>query len=112
MMRIEGFILPSIDEIPFDCDMWRQLISRRPELQLYPEKTGINPFTKNQMVIAPNPDHAMVILDGRSVGSAFWSMSEETLVCISIESSALPMVLEWAKELRGEFHRETLGLAE
>jgi hypothetical protein len=56
------------------------------------------------MVIQPSPEVAEVVVDGVAVGDASWSMSEdEPLVDVSIERSALSLVLQWAAELGGEF---------
>ena len=52
-----------------------------------------------------------MILEGQPVGRVSWSMSEEPLVCVIVEQSAMPLVLEWAKELAGEFHKESWGIA-
>jgi hypothetical protein len=59
------------------------------------------------MTVRPPADAAEVLLGGRSVGDVYWSMSEEPLVNVSIEPSALPMVLEWAVALGGEFRPDT-----
>jgi hypothetical protein len=61
------------------------------------------------MTLPRHPAEPDVVIDGRKLGSAWWSMSEEPLVNVSVEPSALPLVLEWAKELGGEFQQENWG---
>jgi hypothetical protein len=62
-----------------------------------------NPFSGETMTVYPPPGSAHVLVDGRSVGEVSWSTSEEALVNVSVEPSALPLVQEWAVELGGEF---------
>ena len=64
------------------------------------------------MTLPSNEDSAEVLLEGQPVGQVYWSMSDEPLVCVVVEPSAMPLVLEWAKELQGEFHKESWGIAE
>ena len=58
------------------------------------------------MTIYPSPDAAEVIVNGATVGSVYWSMSDEPLVNVSIEPSAISLVQEWETALGGEFRRE------
>jgi hypothetical protein len=54
-------------------------------------------------MVPPPEDFAEVVLEGRVAGEVYWSMSEEPLINVRVEPSAMPMVLEWATELGGEF---------
>ena len=56
------------------------------------------------MTISPTADTAEVVLEGRSIGSVSWSMSEKPLVNVSIEPCGMPLVIEWTAALGGEFH--------
>ena len=56
------------------------------------------------MVMTPSRDDAAeVLLEGRVVGRAYWSMSDEPGVCVIVEPTAMSLVLQWAMELVGEF---------
>jgi len=110
-MRIEGTIRPTGDGIGFSREAWCQLVSRRPEFRRYPSRQCRNPFTGGTVTIPPHEDVAEVLLEGQPVGTVYWSMSDEPLVCLIVEQSAMPLVLEWAKELRGEFRKESWGIA-
>jgi hypothetical protein len=67
-----------------------------------------NPFKPGEfMTIRPAPDAAEVLADGRAVGDVSWSISDEPLVNVSIEPSAMRLVQEWAAALSGEFRTET-----
>jgi hypothetical protein len=46
-------------------------------------------------------------MSGETVGSVYWSMSEERLVNVNVEPSALALVREWATILGGEFRPDT-----
>jgi hypothetical protein len=70
-------------------------------------RQGINPFTREPMILRPTPDVAEVVVDGILMGDVSWSMSEdEPQVNVRVERSAMPLVLQWAAELGGEFHEE------
>ncbi len=111
-MRIEGTIRPTGDWTGFSREAWCQLVSRRPEFRRYPARQDRNPFTGGIWPHKPPDDVAEVLMGGRPVGDVYWSMSEEPLICVRIEPSAMPLVLEWAKELGGEFHKESWGTVE
>jgi hypothetical protein len=103
-MRIEGVILPTGDASGVTWEAWCELVRRRPEFRRPPPRQVTDPFTRQPTTIWPRPDVAEVLLEGRPVGDVWWTMSEdEPLVNVSVEPSTLPMVLEWAAELGGEF---------
>lgn len=91
-----------------DYDSWCRLIRDRPEFRRPPPRQANNPFTREPMVILPAQDAAEVVVDGKGVGDVYWSMSEdEPLVNVSVERLALPLILQWAAELGGEFHEDS-----
>jgi hypothetical protein len=102
LMRIEGSIKPT-GEIMLDRAAWCDLINKRPELRRPAPREGVNPFTKKPTVYRPSDDAAEVVLDGDVIGSASWSQSDEPLVNVSVVPAGLPLVHEWAAELRGVF---------
>jgi hypothetical protein len=102
-MRIEGAIHPVGEAARFSREAWRQLVSARPEFRRHQPKQARNPFTGGPMTVRSTPDTAEVVVEGRAVGEVYWSMSEEPLVNVSVEVSALPLVREWAEALGGEF---------
>ena len=102
-MRIEGAIYPVGDAARFGRGAWCDLVSARPEFRRFPPKQTRNPFTGEPMTVRPVPDAAEVVVEGRAVGEVYWSMSDEPLVNVSVEVSALPLVREWAEALGGEF---------
>jgi hypothetical protein len=106
-MRVEGAIQPSGNGSRVNREAWCQLVARRPEFRRPAPRQGINPFTREPMILRPTPDVAEVVVDGISVGNVGWSMSEDVpQVNVSVERSAMPLVLEWAQELGGEFHED------
>jgi hypothetical protein len=106
-MRVEGAILPAGNGSRVNREAWCGLIDSRPELRRPQPWQAINPFTREPMVVRPSDDVAEVVVDGMAVGDASWSMSEdEPLVNVSVQRSALPLVLQWAAELGGEFREE------
>lgn len=105
-MQVEGEILPVGNGSRVNRDEWCRLIDSRPEFRRPQPREVINPFTQEPMVIRPTPDVAEVVVAGAVVGSVGWSMSEdEPLVNVSVDRSALPLVLQWAAELGGEFRK-------
>jgi len=58
------------------------------------------------MTIQPTEDTADVIIGDRAVGWAHWSMSDEPLVVVRVEPSAIHFVQEWAAGMGGEFRQE------
>jgi hypothetical protein len=107
-MRVEGAIQPDGDGSGLNREAWCQLVARRPEFRRPEPRQGINPFTREPMIVRPTPDAAEVVVDGVSVGDVGWSMSEDVpQVNVSVERSAVPLVLQWATELGGEFHEES-----
>jgi hypothetical protein len=107
MKKLQGMIRPTTSTA-FNRDMWLEFIARRPELRSVRESRQVpNPFKPGElMTVHSNPDVADVAIDGCKVGYAHWSMSEEPLVVVSVDPVAEPLVLEWAKELGGEFRQE------
>jgi hypothetical protein len=101
-MKIEGSIQPA-GGVAFDRAAWCNLIDKRPELRHPSPREAINPFTKKPHIYRPPDDAAEVVLNGDVIGNASWSQSEEPLVNVSVEPAGLPLVQEWAAELRGVF---------
>ena len=101
-LRIKGAIRP-FGVSRFNREAWCELVARRPEFRRRPPRQARNPFTGEAMTVQPPKDVAEVLSDGHPVGEVYWSMSEEPLVNVSMEPSALPLVLEWAAEIGGEF---------
>ena len=108
-MQIEGAIHPASDGAGFTREAWCHLLAARPEFRRHPPRKAQNPFSGGAMTARPTPDAAEVVVDGRAVGTVYWSMSEEPLVNVSVEASALPLVREWAAALGGEFRLTRRG---
>jgi hypothetical protein len=102
-MQVEGTIYPIGDASGFTREAWNQLVASRPEFRHHSPRQARNPFTGEAMILPQSPDAAEIIVDGRIVGTVYWSMSEERLVNVSVEPSALPLVQEWAAALNAEF---------
>jgi hypothetical protein len=106
-MRVEGAIVPAGDGSRVNRKAWCRHVDSRPELCRPQTRQAINPFTREPMVIRPRPDVADVVVDGSVVGEVSWSMSEDDpQINVSVERSALPLVLQWAAELGGEFRED------
>jgi hypothetical protein len=107
-MRIEGAIYPTSAAANFTRDAWCHLVKTRPEFRRRPPAQRPNPFKPGEfMTIHTTPDAAEVLADGRAVGDVSWSMSDEPLVNVSVEPSAMRFVQEWAAALGGEFRPES-----
>jgi hypothetical protein len=106
MDRVTGTIRPAGSE-SFDRDAWIALLNRRPEFRRHAAREMKNPFTGKTQAVQPSQDAAEVLAFGEVLGEAYWSMSDDPLVNVSIARSAMPLVSEWAKELGGEFHEDT-----
>ena len=102
-MQINGAIYPVANVGTFSHETWCQFIDRRVEFRRSQSREVRNPFTRAPFVLKPRADAAEVILEGRSVGNVYWSMSEEPLVNVSVDPVAMHLVMEWAAELGGEF---------
>lgn len=105
-MRVEGAIVPAGEGSRVNRDAWCRLIDSCPELRRPQPRQAINPFTREPMVVWPSDDFAQVVIEGIAVGDVYWSMSDQPLINVSIERSALPLVLQWAAELGGEFRED------
>jgi len=106
-MSVEGAIYPTAAATNFTREAWCQLVNTRPEFRRRPPMQRPNPFKPGEiMTIYPSPDAAEVLVNGRAVSEVYWSMSDEPLVNLSVEPSAMRFVQEWAAELGGEFRPE------
>lgn len=107
-MQIEGAIYAVGDSAGFTREAWCQLVSARPEFRRHLPRSARNPFSGETTTIHAPPDAADVVVNDQPVGKVFWSMSEEPLVNVSVESSILPLVNEWAAAMGGEFRSDPL----
>jgi hypothetical protein len=102
-MQITGQIVAGGD-VEFSRDAWCRHIASRPEFHERPPATVPNPFKPGEMMPTPvHEDLADVVLNGRKVGSVWWSMNEEPLVNVDVDESALRFVHQWAEALGGVF---------
>jgi hypothetical protein len=107
-MRVEGEIYPKSTATNFTREAWCQFIKSRPEFHRAPPIQCPNPFKPGElMTIRAAPDVADVVVDGVSVGNVYYSMSDEPLVFVSIEPSAMRLVHEWVALLCGEFRPDS-----
>jgi hypothetical protein len=106
-MRIEGAIHPRPEGPGFNQEAWSAFVGRRPEFRALAPRQARNPFSGEAMTVYSPTGAGEIMVDGRSVGRVSWSMSEEPLVNVSVEPSALPLVREWAAALGGEFRQDT-----
>mgnify|MGYP003353133126 CR=1 FL=1 len=103
-MKVEGTIVPDGDNASVNRKAWCLLVDRRPEFRRPAPRQITNPFTRQSTIVRPTPDTASVILNGKCIGDVSWSTDEDVpLVNVSVEPVALPLVLEWTKELGGKF---------
>ena len=103
-MRVEGVILPTGNGSGVNREAWCQFVDRRPEFRRPKPIQMINPFTRKPVMTRPTCDVASVVVDSVLLGSVYWSMDEDDpKVIVSVERSAVPLVLQWAAELGGQF---------
>jgi hypothetical protein len=102
-MPIEGTIRPVGERAGFNRETWCRLVASRPEFRRLQPRQARNPFAGATTTIQPPADAADVVVGGGPVGRVSWSMSEEPLVNVRVESAAMPLVREWAAALGGEF---------
>jgi hypothetical protein len=72
-MEFIGSIQAQADPPRIEKSRWHEIIRDHPNLAVAEPKEGVNPFTKEPLVIEPNPDNARVIIDSREVGQMRWS---------------------------------------
>lgn len=103
-MDFIGQIVREPDPPGIDNQRWIDLIRRHPNLLPPEPKQGINPFTKQTMVIKPLPDVARVIVDGDEVGAMSWSLDDSNLINVFGDPQAVvPLAQELAETLGGRF---------
>lgn len=107
-MQITGTIRPTADSKDFNREAWCSFILSRPEFQLQSPREVPNPFKPGTTMKTPvHRDAADVVVDGRTVGRVHWSMSEEPLVVVKIDPSAVAIAVQWAEEFGGKFQEES-----
>jgi len=101
-MRIEGAIYPLADASGFDRQAWCQFIANRPGFRLPAPRSSIHSLAKKKHSRRATTLRAW-FKNGRDVGMVHWSQSEEALVNLSVEPSAMDLASEWAAAMHGEF---------
>jgi hypothetical protein len=83
---------------------WCKFIRRRPDFVHGEPLQGTNPFTGKPVPIAPRPDTASVMKDGKAVVQLNWSQSGTDEVLLRGErSEVISLGLDIAAALGGEF---------
>jgi hypothetical protein len=101
-----GEIVRDPDSPGIDNMRWIDLIREHPHLVPPVPREGINPFTRQSMVIRPRPDVARVIIGGREVGTMSWSLDDSNLINVFGEPQAvIPLAREIARSLGGRFQQ-------
>ena len=72
----------SSDLETIDRKLWLKVVREHPNLVAPKPKHGINPFTKEPMVFKARKDVAGVVIDGKDVGTIWWS--ENGSDCINV----------------------------
>lgn len=103
-MQINGVIKPQPESHRLTFDTWCEFVAGRSEFRRPQPTETRNPFGGEAITIQPSDDVVDIEVDGCVVGNAFWSMSEEAVVNVTIDEPHLPLVSEWAEELDGVFH--------
>ena len=107
-MQVTGTIRPTSGSKDFSREAWCRFIKSRPEFRQRPSREVPNPFKPGTMMATHlNEDAAEVVVEGQTAGRIHWSMSEEKLVVVAVDSSALPIVHQWAEALGGKFTEES-----
>jgi hypothetical protein len=101
-----GEIVRSPDPPGINRQRWIDLIREHPNLVPPEPREGINPFTKQPMVIRPRSDVARVVVDGMEVGSISWAEDESNLIYV-FGGAVVPLAQEIAKVLGGRFRAST-----
>jgi hypothetical protein len=71
-----GAIATRPDPPGVDRARWLELIERHPQLRPAPPIEGINPFTRQPMVVTPRPDTADVVAASHKLGTICWCEHE------------------------------------
>jgi hypothetical protein len=99
-----GNIVGSPNGPEIDKAQWIDLIQNHPNLAPPQPRKGINPFTKEPMIIRPTPDVAHVVVNGKDVGTMSWAMDDSNLIHVYGEPDAvIPVAHELARTLGGRF---------
>lgn len=101
-----GEIVRESDPPGIDNRRWIDLIREHPHLVPPEPREGINPFTKQAMVIRPRPDVARVVIGGQEVGAMYWSEDDSNMINVFGEPQVMvPLANEIARSLGGRFRQ-------
>ena len=65
---------------------------------------GINPFTRQPIVIRARPDVARIVVDSKDVGSMSWAEDDSNLINVFGEAQVvIPLAHDIAESLSGRF---------
>jgi Domain of unknown function (DUF4375) len=108
-MEFIGSIQSASDPPGIDKSRWHHVIQNHPKLALNEPKETINPFTKEPMVVEPNPDVARVIVDTREVGAMRWAKRGANEIHVFGDKDAVsPVAHEIAELLSARFDPDAL----
>jgi hypothetical protein len=103
-MGVIGEILREPDPPGISRQRWIDMIREHPNIEPPEPREGINPFTKEPMVIRPTPDVARVVVGGRKVGSMGWAHDGSNMIVVFGEPEAVvPLARDIAESLGGRF---------
>ena len=81
---------------PIKLAEWNKIIALMPVLEQVPDRTGINPFTKEQVVF-PGKGKAYYVVDGEKIGNA--SLEEGEILTTGIPRDVCEQI---AKSLKAK----------
>jgi hypothetical protein len=103
-MAFFGEILSEPDPPGINKQRWLEIIREHPNLAPIPPKKGINPFTRESMLIHAATGSVLVVVDGSEVGSMGWALDGSNKITVSGESdTVLQLARDIAKEQGGRF---------
>ena len=99
-----GEIVGKAKKKGLDRDRWIEIIGEHQNLAVPPAREGVNPFTKERVILKPRPDMALVVIEGETVGTMDWSQDSSKIIEVSGDPAlVLPLAEEIAGLLGGRF---------
>jgi hypothetical protein len=99
-MSIVAVLVPPSTRSPLSEAEWASLIQAHPRLTFPDVRRGINPFTKEPMVLPPRRDLGVVVHEGAPIGTIEWAQDgSQQLLLVRAEPPAPAALLEVARDV-------------
>ena len=105
-MHFLGSITSPPDPPGIDLRQWTDLIATHPSLVRFPDREGVNPFTRTPTIYRAHPGNAHVVVDGAEVGVMTWAQDGSHQITVEGDLELVePLALEVAAKLGGVYRQ-------